>query len=230
MEQENTELEIGQVQQKSQLNQVTPLSKYLAMVLFILLPFVGGWVGYTYAPEKVIEVEKVLPATSTDNINKLPSTADLQKKYLEGRSEGYEIEAMYTTTENDAQYFKLLKGTSACCGIYKYLLKTNSFHETGLRTDAVAGKTESPTGRYIVDVSYEKFIDVYDLETQSIEKDASVSEGETLVSATCGYGGYSYDLKWLDETTLQYGVYKSLEVEEGCPKMELIEHRTLKMK
>lgn len=42
------------------LNTVTPLSKYLAMVLFVVLPFVGGWVGYTYAPEKIVEVEKVL--------------------------------------------------------------------------------------------------------------------------------------------------------------------------
>lgn len=40
------------------LKTVTPLSKYLAMVLFILLPFVGGWIGYQFAPEKIVEVEK----------------------------------------------------------------------------------------------------------------------------------------------------------------------------
>jgi hypothetical protein len=39
---------------------VTPLSKYLAMALFILMPFVGGWIGYKYAPEKVVEVERVV--------------------------------------------------------------------------------------------------------------------------------------------------------------------------
>lgn len=39
-------------------NTVTPLSKYLAMTSFIILPFVGGYVGYQFAPEKVIEVEK----------------------------------------------------------------------------------------------------------------------------------------------------------------------------
>jgi hypothetical protein len=37
------------------LKKVTPLSKYLAMVLFIILPFLGGYVGYTLAPEQVIE-------------------------------------------------------------------------------------------------------------------------------------------------------------------------------
>ena len=48
------------VAQKSRLHQVAPLSKYLAMALFIILPFLGGWIGYTYAPEKIVEVEKVV--------------------------------------------------------------------------------------------------------------------------------------------------------------------------
>jgi hypothetical protein len=30
------------------------------MALFIILPFLGGWIGYTYAPEKVVEVERVV--------------------------------------------------------------------------------------------------------------------------------------------------------------------------
>ena len=38
------------------LQKVTPLSKYLAMALFILLPFFAAWVGYLYAPEKVAYV------------------------------------------------------------------------------------------------------------------------------------------------------------------------------
>jgi hypothetical protein len=44
MEPENTA-----VKSTSRLNQVTPLSKYLAMVLFIAMPFIGGWIGYQYA-------------------------------------------------------------------------------------------------------------------------------------------------------------------------------------
>ena len=49
-----------EVTETSRLYQVTPLSKYLAMVLFVILPFVGGYIGYTFAPEKVVEVEKVV--------------------------------------------------------------------------------------------------------------------------------------------------------------------------
>jgi hypothetical protein len=44
----------------SSLHIITPLSKYLAMVLFIILPFLGGYIGYTYAPEKIVEVEKIV--------------------------------------------------------------------------------------------------------------------------------------------------------------------------
>lgn len=36
------------------LHKVTPLSKYLALTLFIVLPFLGAWIGYTYTPEKIV--------------------------------------------------------------------------------------------------------------------------------------------------------------------------------
>ncbi|MCA9356675.1 hypothetical protein H6784_04095 [Candidatus Nomurabacteria bacterium] len=42
------------------INEVTPLSKYLAMVLFVILPFLGGWIGYVYAPDKIVVEEKVI--------------------------------------------------------------------------------------------------------------------------------------------------------------------------
>lgn len=60
MENENLEQVITQTEPKSTLHQVTPLSKYLALALFVILPFIGGWIGYTYAPIKVEEVEKIV--------------------------------------------------------------------------------------------------------------------------------------------------------------------------
>ncbi len=55
------EPEINQIESHlAPLQKVTPLSKYLAMALFIIMPFIGGWIGYTYAPEKVVEVERVV--------------------------------------------------------------------------------------------------------------------------------------------------------------------------
>ena len=46
--------------------QVTPLSKYFALALFIALPFIGGYVGYHFAPEKVVEVEREVAEVSSD--------------------------------------------------------------------------------------------------------------------------------------------------------------------
>ncbi|MES2749187.1 MAG: hypothetical protein V4606_02225 [Patescibacteria group bacterium] len=57
-----------------QLNQVTPLSKYLAATLFILMPFIGGYIGYTLAPVKVIEVGKLVmadPQSSESDLSNL---------------------------------------------------------------------------------------------------------------------------------------------------------------
>ncbi len=51
---------VKQVAKTNVFTEVTLLSKLLAMVLFIALPFIGGWIGYTYAPEKVVEVEKIV--------------------------------------------------------------------------------------------------------------------------------------------------------------------------
>lgn len=56
MENNTDEIVISQ----STLHTITPLSKYLAMTLFVALPFFGGWIGYTYAPEKIVEIEKVV--------------------------------------------------------------------------------------------------------------------------------------------------------------------------
>jgi hypothetical protein len=44
----------------NKLTKVTPLSRILAMILFVVLPFLGGLVGYHVAPEKVVEVEKII--------------------------------------------------------------------------------------------------------------------------------------------------------------------------
>ncbi len=38
----------------SSLCRVTPVSKYLAMILFIILPFVGGWIGYIFVVQNSV--------------------------------------------------------------------------------------------------------------------------------------------------------------------------------
>ncbi len=42
----------------------TRFSKYLALILFIALPFIGGWVGYLNGPEKIVEIQKYVPSNT----------------------------------------------------------------------------------------------------------------------------------------------------------------------
>jgi hypothetical protein len=42
------------------LRKVTPLSKYLALVLFVALPFVGGWLGYQLASDREVTMAQNL--------------------------------------------------------------------------------------------------------------------------------------------------------------------------
>ena len=74
------------------LHKVTPFSKYLAMALFVALPFVGGWVGYAYAPEKVVEVERVVEQVveadlSGDERNKILIRENLANDLNQGQEQ-----------------------------------------------------------------------------------------------------------------------------------------------
>lgn len=91
MEQDNFNQEEFAVEQRSSIHRVTPLSKYLALTLFIILPFIGGYIGYTFAPEKVIEVEKFIAQDESSPEN-LIENPDEQSQLLNEitPSDGYE--------------------------------------------------------------------------------------------------------------------------------------------
>jgi hypothetical protein len=63
MDSENTKTRVEK--EAGVLTRVSPLSKCLAMFLFIFLPFIGGWIGYTYAPDKIVEIEKLTTTKTT---------------------------------------------------------------------------------------------------------------------------------------------------------------------
>jgi hypothetical protein len=50
---------------KHPVNKITPLSKYLAMALFVLMPFIGGYIGYTLSSETVVETERIIEVEKT---------------------------------------------------------------------------------------------------------------------------------------------------------------------
>jgi hypothetical protein len=65
-------------------NTVTPFSKYLAMALFVALPFIGGWVGYVNAPEKLVEVENVNVQNVVQEENSLQKIHKSDFHYIPG--------------------------------------------------------------------------------------------------------------------------------------------------
>jgi hypothetical protein len=78
------EKEVLETEQKVHvLHTVTPLSKYLSMFLFVILPFVGGWIGYKYAPEKVVEVEKVVEIKNITETNSDTVEAEIFDEVIE---------------------------------------------------------------------------------------------------------------------------------------------------
>jgi hypothetical protein len=79
---------------KSVLTQVTPLSKYLAMIIFVIMPFIGGWVGHKYAPVKVVEIERFVEIEKED-INNKTTTSVLGMEEGESVWRGYQSEEFY---------------------------------------------------------------------------------------------------------------------------------------
>ena len=88
---------------------VTPLSKYLAMVLFVLMPFIGGWFGYTYAPEKLIEVEKIVYPTNSEPV--------IEKSNVSHSEGSYWLKSFSC---KEAKY------SETCYGLWKAVLDENN--------------------------------------------------------------------------------------------------------
>ncbi len=211
----------------SPLKKVTPVSKYVALTLMVLLPFIGAYVGYQFAPIKVVEMLVVPPAINLSKQTLLPSLSELQAQFSEQVSNKLMIELLYTTKGDSVSYFKaFVPSSSSCCGIYKYNKDTNTFLDTGISIDLMRREKVSEDGRYIAKVD-QIFLEVYDLETQSRVVKQIINGEETLIAETCTYGAYAYDLEWINNNELQYGVYKNVDLSEGCPEMELLEQRTI---
>lgn len=61
------------IKQPHPVNQITPVSKYLALALFVMLPFIGAYVGFNMQgtqSTEIITVEKT-PEINIDTVNKL---------------------------------------------------------------------------------------------------------------------------------------------------------------
>ena len=106
-------------EQKSKLHQITPLSKYLAMALFIILPFLGAYIGYVNAPETVVEEVVVLESSGEEIesvVVKNDDSLELKKYTIRSykNSEAWEVWLLEANEQN--KYEKTLKLTDGYVG------------------------------------------------------------------------------------------------------------------
>lgn len=101
-------------------NQVTTFSKYLALGLFVLLPFIGGYVGYRLAPEKVEEI-------NTPIITNMPEFTDITPELDTTQSE-FEVVSDSLILQNNITWKEVLKvnGTDIIALAYPEILPVNT--------------------------------------------------------------------------------------------------------
>lgn len=195
MEQENFNEEI-ESDKKNPLFQVTTLSKYLALILFILMPFIGGWIGYTYAPERVVEVEKIVikeisPEESATG-NQYEQSVDVfaaDGRYAPDGKPLSDVELyeqtnfpFVTTFSKDYALYSL--GRDGASTLYKYNSDTHIYEPLDIDLVAEASKINSLSGASVIGwsddwqyvmfrtVPYEGFdnSDVYYIDTLGLDK------------------------------------------------------------
>ncbi len=74
---------------------VTPFSKYLALVIFIALPFMGAYVGYQIASERVVEIPIAVSNNSVDT-----PLIEVSQEAAETMDEASEYQGMITLSFN----------------------------------------------------------------------------------------------------------------------------------
>lgn len=159
MESENLNLEEQEIvvepnEQESSLHRVTPFSKYLAMLLFILMPFIGGWIGYQYAPEKVIEVERVV---EVENIREVTRAINIPASVVKIKSLEKEPSASDFSSPSvvlDLNKEKIIYGSNPqSCGGKNFTLTFSSVGVERMTVELVAKSTTT-------DVSFREYLDL----------------------------------------------------------------------
>lgn len=97
----------------TRLNTVTPFSKYLAMTLFVALPFLGGWVGYVFSPAKVYVIEKVVEVEpKEDNAQQEVVPRDNTEQFIQSMTypSTYPVSYRYDASDRAIEFSDLVIG------------------------------------------------------------------------------------------------------------------------
>lgn len=133
MEQEPVNSEHSQ-SKFEKLHKLTPLSKYLAIALFVALLFISGWVGYTHG----LSISKETKRTSAEDLPQLPLLSLVDGKIRAqvvydndyGSPESDEEILEKLQAENERGYFRFLYDTPYSPEPSNYLIKGDEFFMT----------------------------------------------------------------------------------------------------
>jgi len=286
------------------LNKVTPLSKYLAMLLFVSLPFLGFWIGFEYKESQYITVyskptqNEINEETPEVDLIKITSPEPFAQKTspleLSGEARGYWffeasapvvlvdwdgkiIAEGYVVADGDwmTEDFVSFSGELQFTSPYKagdpdfmqkgtlifkkanasglpehddaleipitFMMQTESELDVQAMFGFFTENNKSPNGTYASGLAsdkqeftnlfnFRKDVVVFDLIKDSYSVVASVGDGETLVGSGDFAGLPAGEFKWIDDSTLEYSVYSTLnpDVDEyGFEKNRLVEKRTI---
>lgn len=83
---------------KNVLFEVTTLSKTLAAIIFVVLPFIGGWIGYNYGKSATPSVtNNIIVETKLSEANNVPVNLVTEK-------EGVQIKNIIVTSQNEESF------------------------------------------------------------------------------------------------------------------------------
>ncbi len=246
----------GSDRQENALFEVTIFSKYFSMVLFIVVPFLAGYIGYLHAPERVVEnivirdiVEDNIKIRETPvylhvrepfllDVNDTTPVKDLEyftdlffDTVLEPRLRlGTDLAFLYYSSNSQRLYFRTAPHSSVSLQIYAFDIFSNTFAETDIYIDHIDGGSFSENGRYVLPEMSPGAFNVIDLFDLSIVAEVILPENESFISGVCGYGGAEFpQVEWVDDG-LVYQVFDAATVETAdCYDEQpvLIEERTV---
>lgn len=136
------------------------------MIIFIAMPFIGGWIGYQYATEKMVEVEKVIVQEKSP-LSAVESAPNIQPQDISGRFE--------------EQMFILMS---------EPVVKTNENKDITLKLQfSRPGGTD---GKNVGIFSYESYLYFYDSSIFTLIPNGDVSTFE-VINLPLSYDIYSKD-------------------------------------
>lgn len=192
--------QVAETSHTNAFTKVTPFSKYLAMTLFVALPFIGGYIGYTYAPVKVVEVEKMVEVEKVGE----------SKVVSEVKKVSNEVNEIDTLTEYLLSNYRVVSVTEN--PYYSDESKYNNLvvvATRGVNDDSCGGMYGPPTCYIFLESNYygiesPKFVGTWTSEGWSLRPETITFVSPTVINfnANVGDGGaYSKTVWELDLTT-----------------------------